>query len=364
MKARRNRGTSFIFKTIAVGFGLFWGTLIWLQYRATSTSVDCLAEGKAAKDRKEIDLHASTRKYEEIPTVKFVMVLGLEGTGHHFFQSLYLSSPSYREIQRYGVTNIDMPKLMMNLYNNYEKESGIWSAPCANDELRNVTNAIERSFRLVVESLRKIQENILLRKRQGGRMQFSPDTPTAVSVNSIEDNPFGMMSFPNFMGECKPLQYPDLGSLYAACNEAQVQCKHIVMYRDPYQTVRSTTIKRKPNMTESAKLRQIQILSTMLDVIHGQMLDFPEHLAACWNYSGNLLQNNDAIDVGRLLGWDENSLKSYYSKESAKHNLSVTLDMSEKSNMVSPALQLFMKRLTRANNRVASTCRQQLHQLI
>ena len=89
--------------------------------------------------------------------------------------------------------------------------------------------------------------------------------------------------------------------LYAACEEAGVVCKHVVLYRDVYEVVNSTMVNRPfySNYRQGAKT-----LNSMASVIAMELLKFPYQTAACFNYDNGTTVSR----VARMLGWDPDGI--------------------------------------------------------
>lgn len=161
-----------------------------------------------------------------------------------------------------------------------------------------------------------------------------------------------MMSYPNFKGPCRHLQYPDINSLYTACHEAGVWCEHILIYREAHEIIKSTTINRNFSLTQ---LQQIKTMTIMLDVIHGQLLDNPDRVAACWDYGSAV--GGGIEDVGALLGWERSNFTSFYSRI---YRAKPPLSNEEKLKIVPKELQVYMDSMVHANEKVWNTCQTQL----
>lgn len=214
--------------------------------------------------------------------VRFLFTVGTEGTGHHFLQELFRASPMMHELAPFLAK---IRRLATSLYNR--GNDGLFNFPCQT-EARN-----EGSFQKVVRLLRAVRN--LAAKAQGknnDRSQF-----TVVPINAvIRGSGTGMMSFPNYGGACRALQFPDLSAFYAACDHARVECSHLVIYRDPLAVIQSTTRNRKFSTVNA----QIQTIASMLGVIHSQMLIHRHRKFWCWEY-GN---TSNVGGVAAAIGWN------------------------------------------------------------
>jgi hypothetical protein len=50
-----------------------------------------------------------------------------------------------------------------------------------------------------------------------------------------------MMSHPSYGERCRPLQFPDLDALNYACQTAMALCSHLVIFRESFAVIKSTT---------------------------------------------------------------------------------------------------------------------------
>lgn len=139
------------------------------------------------------------------------------------------------------------------------------------------------------------------------------------------------------------MQYPDIGILYDACDQANVTCGHIYIARDPYSIIKSTTIKRKFN---PSTLEAIKMYTGMLSVIYMQMLDFPDRTAACWRYE----IPSDALEIGRILGWQNRTVF-----ENAYAAIYKTPSEPDRS-VIPEQFGHYMKSMIRLHNQVLDLC--------
>jgi len=214
--------------------------------------------------------------------------MGTEGSGHHLFNVMFQPSPVKKFLETVGADYHSISKL---LYYKSNLASGLFSSVISNDKHVNG----RKISRKLVDSLREVDRKV---------RSSSIPPPSAgwfIPMNSIAGNKTGMMSYPNYGGATKALQYPDLDALYAACTEAGVVCKHVVLYRDAYEVVNSTMVHRNfyRNFRQGAKT-----LNSMLSVIAMELLKFPDQTAACWNYN----DGTTVSAVARMLGWDPDGI--------------------------------------------------------
>jgi len=227
-------------------------------------------------------LQPTTAANTQAKPPRFVFLIGLEGTGHHLYSDLVAKSPTFTKLL---VSQYDMIQLQQSLYNNKNRVNSLWGAHCG-ETPGNITAIMNR----VVSHIKVLDQHM--------------DSTLTIPINGPKypKTGFGMMSYPTYSSldnegskRCALTKYPNIDLLYHACHSAQVTCGHIYLHRDPSQVLRSTTIKRRfHSLTEA-----LHLYTTMLHVIHGQLLAYPSQLVSCWDYS----EPPTFTDVGQLLGW-------------------------------------------------------------
>jgi len=274
------------------------------------------------------------------PTSKttFVFLVATEGSGHHMYSVLCEKSPSRDRIN--GELSKDIKSLTSLLYDHKDKSSALFSAPSSienSNKLVNGTFVVEG----IVSKLQSIEEMI---------KNASYPTTTTIPLNAVKAFKTGMMSYPNYGGIDKILQYPDLSTLYYACTLAGVSCRHVVLTRDPYDVIRSTTTRRK---FFKSKIKAIQSYITMLGVILAQMTMYPDQLAACWEYNA---EGSDNEQLGTIMGWSDHMhfKKSYASIFRESHVLNAT----ERLELVPTELEVYMLSMEKTTETIQKTCKE------
>lgn len=206
---------------------------------------------------------------------KFLLLIGLEGTGHHLWQSLVAASPAFQGLQDKG---IDITQLQQVLFDNEHREKSLWGFPTAN----------------VAGNATQLLETVTYVLRYFDRMSHYTIAINGAELPSFN---FGAMSYPTFAWN-QVLNYPDIGLLYKACDLANVTCQHVYLSRDPYSVVRSTVRRSFHSLQLTPHL-----FSTMLAVIYKQLAENPGRTAACWQFE----DRDDAWKIGKLLGWKDKS---------------------------------------------------------
>jgi hypothetical protein len=290
--------------------------------------------------------------------LEFVFVIGLEGTGHHFIRSLIQGSPFWKIAEQWKIAPDHISTLHDALFHS-NRMSGLWNAPCR--ELINynpsptpittrpgqnsrgktlssrtsITSTKKVSRQLttkqeilhsstsaqnqVVSELRAIKEIYDTNKstlqpppsqQEPGvgqqQHQQPPNPPFRVPINTAGlSSTFGMVSYPNFgrPSSCRKLQYPSLELLYAACDDADVACSHVYLYRDPIEVLRSTSITRKFNPSDG--LAASHLYTSMLKIIESQLVAYPDKTRGCLGFfdEDDTARDEWKAIVRKLWGW-------------------------------------------------------------
>jgi hypothetical protein len=234
------------------------------------------------------------------PRIQFIFVVGLEGTGHHLMGRIIQNSPAFHQFKHYsGLEDYRqaMKALHLSLFDKAHG-TGLWNLPC--DCTRNVTKT-NRSSRSVATTsthhdeeqehrLEQVAEILKRIQTQHSAQATSSTVPPVVSfpVNTItvdkdDKNSFGQASYPNFGGGCCRLQqYPRLNLFYRACAMANVDCRHVYLYRDPYQILYSTTIHRTFNVNLAQGVALYQRL--LSDVLLPELTVYSDHSLGCLGF--------------------------------------------------------------------------------
>jgi len=257
----------------------------------------------------------------------FLFLMGVEGSGHHLYNELF---------HQHMESGNGLDKKFLEEYNLHTKfhpdpvkHPSLYSSTCSEEP----PNGIEL-FNEVVDLMKTIDDRVRSEEIDGA----------VVPINGVFSG--HMNSYPSLLGNCRPLQYPDVDLTYRACEKAGVDCRHIMVHRDPYEIIKSTTMNRKFGL----KHRQIKLMSTMLDVMNTQMISHPDNLFACWSYNNG---PESILDIGELLGWDNDKFMKVYAKI---FRPSKPLTDEERTEVISPELQPFMDSMIKAAARVEATC--------
>lgn len=265
------------------------------------------------------------------------MILGIEGAGHHFFDGMFQQSPSKQKLQRNQLEDFHVA-LMSKLYNYKIPHESLFSKPCSKtvEQILNSNNTFDQ----VVDALKDFDF----------RWKAKSNDTITLPLMSIKSggSGAGMMSYPNFGGKCKPLQYPDVDLMHMACEAAEVTCKHFVLIRDAYQVIKSVAINR--NFANGNILQSIKLHTTMLDVMNTQVLSHPNELVGYFDYGAT----EPNADLGYVLGYAD---VEKFSKEFLKEFKSpAVLSDEEKKEIIPGNMQAYMDVFIRSNNRLKKNC--------
>jgi hypothetical protein len=279
--------------------------------------------------------HATTQRKS---SVSFVFFVGLEGTGHHFMKTLISSSPDINRLKELDIENYGR-KLRRHLFND-DKQNGLWNAHC-NDNPEEVD--VAESHDKVVEYLSKIN-----RMADGEEITFP--------VNLVREKGYGMVSYPNFKGSCRSLNYPNLDHFYHACDVAGVECKHAYIYRDPYSVLASTTLKR--NMNQKHMLKAIHLYTSLLQIMNSQLQDHSDRTAACLGfYEPNISTDEVWNPIRDMFGWKNQT--EFDSHIQAVYKPPSRITEKERRDVVPPNFEIYMESFVRAHDKVVKLCRDQ-----
>ena len=239
---------------------------------------------------------------------KFVFFAGVEGTGHHCISKFLRSC----------IHCVRAPPVSTLLYSN-KNHLSLWSSSC------NGGSDSQEILRKLVTELGKHWKEL----PQKG----------VIPLNCLHMKSSGMMSYPNFGGQCRWSQHPDLDSLFEACDLAGVDCGVVVLTRNADAVIKSTSINRRFSPVPT----QIRMMTTMLSVINGQIQRHPHRVLACWNY--------DTLDgtkeLGNVLGFSNDTFLSLVKRTF----------LYSHSNFSVPSQHLpMMKSMRMANDQLMSSC--------
>lgn len=184
-------------------------------------------------------------------TLRFVFFAGLEGTGHHAWQSVWSKCPIGDTKRRLEFRCAFDDELLNSLYSGFNNDGGLFNP-------KNEKQYQERRS-YVINSFKKYRAN-------------EDGIPTAVILNTYTQTGkgSGMISYPNYNGPLKPLHHGRLEVLAELAEIAQVDLRIVYLDR-PAREIARSCLKRMaiiPPMNELMMLTDnAMILRTQLEMI-------------------------------------------------------------------------------------------------
>jgi hypothetical protein len=281
-------------------------------------------------------------------TLKFVFVVGLEGTGHHLMGKILVNSPVRRNLERLGIgKNSDfLKRLHKSLYDS-KSGLGLWDAHCYE---KNVTTMSLK--RKLTQQLVSLNTKLTQQLSSSFRNDSDDKSSSIVTfpVNTLgEINQYGEVSYPNFMKPCRFLSYPNLDLWYEICDNARVDCEHVYLYRDPAAILQSTSINRDFNPSVFAGFH---LYVTMLHIVASQLETYADRTIGCYGfYEADGDTSSWWDDVRFLGGWgttDKTRYKAYIKKlYKAPSPVEVSLLSDDYYDIYMKPLQMLHERVIR-----------------
>lgn len=282
----------------------------------------------------------------------FVFIVGLEGTGHHLISALLEQSPNMIKMEELGVCSTDddagsiehrgeFYSLSSQFFSTgWERYSGLFDPK---------QYAGER-YKRILDDLKTIRRKF---NEQEGQ-QNDNDAPFHIAINANSCAGPSMISYPNVLGSDRSVQNFNLDVFYNACTDANVKCKHVYLYRNPYDILKSTTKNRRYNSNEYDSIR---FYTSVLQQIHSQLMSFPEKNMGCFGFldaEGHELQQ-DWERFGSLWGWE--SFDDFMAAANEIDTMSpVPMSEGMKAGLVPARLMVLMRALEGIHNRVRDSC--------
>lgn len=318
------------------------------------------------------------KREDKSAAVRFLFVIGLEGTGHHLLQNMATYSPAIdqlREMHIYPQMTKRLGKLLYGDPLPPPEPSGhhigsvatppsLWGSmdSCAaggngatfeshqHDHRGGGTPSVEESM---IELLKVIERKARSAQEEEGNDQQDQRMVT-IPFNVLRTL-YTMASYPHLQGPCRGLKYPDLDVWYHVCERAGVKCEHVYIHRDPYEILYSTNVNRKNNRNKTP-LYVIHLYKSMLSIIYAQLSAHSDRTVGCYGMfeRGNVSQWK--YQVGDLLGWtDKSAYDEFFANEYSppKPNGNLT---QYKREFAQPAFVSAMQSLVILNDRVKQLC--------
>jgi len=229
--------------------------------------------------------------------VRFVFVVGLEGTGHHLMRKLLNKSPAMDLVR-----TLDLRKPLKELQNSLFMARGLFNLHCG-IKLPKEGPDVEGTVEEVVQKLRALAEPL-----ENATAATSSGTPISISLNAFGSH-FQMASYPQDNDSCRNLKYPNLDLLYDVCRRAGAECGHVYLYRNPTAVIKSTTINRKFNEGVGV-IGALHLYNTMLNVIHSQLARHADRTLGCFGVLEPRVDQEEVwYRIRDLFGWNASDEK-------------------------------------------------------
>lgn len=299
---------------------------IWLNITVlpSSTIIDVTTQDFNALSPSRSNTNVSS-------AVTFVFIIGLEGVGHHFISDLLKNSPNMRTLQELGLCDIDNP------------------VAYGNPLLKGTASSPESVFKKFVKGMRELNqifENRVQEQKAGSPFHI------AINANGCHTR---MLSYPSDKEKNRLLNSPNIDLFYNACQEAQVNCKHIYVYRDPYDVIASNTLKRKFNVNAREAVRTYTIMS---QYIYSQLSYHSNKTLLCFGpFDVNGFKRETDWDrFGLIFGWKSaDDFRTYVNSINHKRDISPH-SKSEKLKIASKHLTPYMDAYREVHDRVIDLC--------
>lgn len=300
-------------------------------------------------------------------TVQFIFTVGLEGTGHHLMGSIAKESPAVRRLKQFGIWDTMVGPLHHVLFSHYlpwkDRDIGIWNAHCTShrkaaelehavvEKLKNIEAQVKRRARNYIDSAQNLT---------GRRVTLPLPLNTVKAENGGR---VGQVSYPNYMGNCRDLNYPDLNLLYNACRKAKVDCLQVYVYRHPFDILQS--ISRRGFGKSNAVSMQLYI--EHLHVIANQIRMHASRTLGCFGFFSDEPQDKYWVDAQRdLWAWDDadeyrKSMEAIY--KDPRHD-NITEEEKAHKWLASSRQKPYIVSLWKMHQHVIQTCRHAVKEIV
>lgn len=300
-------------------------------------------------------------------SIRFILFLGLEGTGHHLISEMTTVSRAKEDLVELKMHPKQTTKLYDLLFQSSQSGGGrsleaLWSSPCHLKKKKGDSNIQQKANVTKIENnLIQLLRDMKNKSKNQSKNQSTKNKSVVVPANGLFPNReriHGMMSYPQFDGPCRPLTYPNLDVWYDICDAAGVQCQHIYLYRDPYEVVRSTTTKR--NFNKDA-LEAIHLYTTLLGVLFAQLTRHASRSIGCVGLFDMESQESWQRLLQDLMGIETDDMRRIYTPPKPKKKSTGTTHSSSTAE-IPDEIQPYMRSFVNMNEDVIKLCQQNLQQ--
>ena len=296
---------------------------------------------------------------------RFIFFIGLEGTGHHLLKGIVSQSPSVDRLRQLQI-HYDLTIPLQESLHHEKYKNGLFNVHCQTNEKKiNTTETFNRVVTVLqqINTKAKTGEDRQLPdgnapRHVDDRGYTHPSRIMSIPINTLQaSSSSGEMSYPNYHGDCRKLNYPNLDLFYKACEEAQVDCAHVYIYRNPFSILKSTTVNRDHNSNQ--KLAAIHLYTSLQNVISNQLHDYADKTVGCMGMlDGDTEGNNWWETMRQLFGW-KNSTSYEISTKNKFYKSKTPMSDIEKAQLVSIEYQSYMDSWIRVHERTIRLCHDQ-----
>lgn len=308
--------------------------------------------------------------------LEFIFTIGLEGTGHHFMDTIIKASPAQITTRKWGLLDI-VGKTILALF-DVKNLNGLWNQACQDDTMYikqgktwklsyKYKNKVPAGFNTVNAHNRVVKLLQTMQRIYNEKTVNSPQ-PLRIPLNSYSSKGIGgagMISYPNFRGKCSMLHYPVLELLYNACDDAGVQCSHIYVYRHPLDVLKSTTVKRSFN--PPGMMYATHLYTSHLKIMETQLMSYPDRNRGCFGFFDRDGSEQWQSTMRDMWGWtfnnQTNSFATFVRDKYRKpkqffHSTSYNIIAKELNGIVPAEHIPYLEVLLKAHEQTLEVCRQ------
>mmetsp|Transcript_5468 Transcript_5468/g.13711 ORF Transcript_5468/g.13711 Transcript_5468/m.13711 type:complete len:434 (-) Transcript_5468:39-1340(-) len=300
----------------------------------------------------------------------FVFIMGVEGTGHHFIESLLERSPNMKRMDWLGLCKRrshasqrtrspvatgagELFHLSAQFFDSFKNSQAIFNPAKKSRADLDIKSRYDAGVELLKSTHQKFvaQSGV---KDPWAQVSRGHDEPFHVAINANSCGRGSMLSYPNNVGPDRALQNFNLDLFYDMCTDAKVQCKHTYIYRDPFDVIKSTSMNRDFN---SNTYNSIRLYTSVMQQIHSQMVSFPEKNLGCFGFldaKGSQLQQ-DWARFGKLFGWQSSEAVMDTAKAITTKSITPITD-EMKAQLVPDRLIPMMRAFENIHHRVGNFC--------
>jgi hypothetical protein len=300
-------------------------------------------------------------------SVRFIFFIGLEGTGHHLLKGIVSQAPAVDRLRQLEI-HYDLTIPLQEALHHEKRKDGLFNAHCQTNHDRINTTATQERVVSILQQIegraKTIPAGILPvgeKPRHADDIGYTHPAPfTTIPINTLQaSSSSGEMSYPNYHGDCRKLNFPNMDLWYASCRKAQVDCHHIYLWRDPYAILKSTTVNRDHNSNH--KLGAIHLYTSLQTVIQAQLATHHDKTLGCMGMLD--AKDENWWETMRLVfGWKNTT--SFYKNTKLQFYKPRRRPMTfaEQQELVPPELQVYMDSWERIHEQTNALCQQQVQQ--